>query len=148
MSTTDRKVHSAAFFARDPIGLGVGSVPISQAAVIFALIVPYQGFVTPFPYAMKGWQVENVQVFCTAIVATAQVDVQGGVHGSTTSVLTGLITPVAGAATQGVLVAPASRRFNLSDELNIKCTTNGTGTLTNLIVTVTVRPFPMDNEAF
>lgn len=147
MSTTDKKVHFAALFAREPFSFGLSSIAINQAAVIFGIVVPYQGATSPFPYAMKGWQVENVQVFCTAIVATAQVDVQGGVHGATTSVLTGLVTPVAGAVTQGVLVAPASRRFNLSDELNVKFTTNGTGTLTNVMVTVTLRPFPLDNEA-
>lgn len=148
MSVNDRKIHWAAMLARDPIDLGISSIPVSQAAVLFAAVVPYQGLPSPFPYAMKGWQVENVQVFCTAIVATAQIDVKAGPAGSTTSVLTGLITPVAGSVVQGSLVATlASRRFNLTDQLEVRATTNGTGTLTNVTVTVTIRPFPLDNEA-
>src|SRR6266849_5806117 len=87
LAVTDRKVHFAALFAREPYTFEISSVGINQAAVIFGILVPYQGAVAPFPYAMKGWQVENVQVFCTAIVATASVDVQGGGHGATTSVL-------------------------------------------------------------
>jgi hypothetical protein len=147
MAVTDKKVHFAALFAREPFAFSIASVPISQAAVIFGIAVPYQGAQSPFPYAMKGWQVENVQVFCTAIAATAQVDIQCGTHAAPVTVLTGLITPVAGIVTQGVLVAPSARRFNLTDEIDLKCTTNGTGTLTNLMVTVTIRPFPLDNEA-
>lgn len=148
MSVTDRKMHWATLMARDPIDLGISSIPINQAAVLFAAAVPYQGIPSPFPYAMKGWQIENVQVFCTAIVATAQIDVKAGVAGSTASVLTGLITPVAGTVVQGTLVASlAGRRFNLSDQLEVRATTNGTGTLTNVTVTVTIRPFPLDNEA-
>lgn len=144
MAVQDRKVHQFAAFVREPIMVGLASVPISQAAVLFASVVPYQGFPAGQPpYALYGWQVDNVQVFCTAIVATAQADVQ--ING--VSVLTGLITPVAGAVTPGVLVAPAARRGKFTDPLQVKFTTNGTGTLTNVLVTVTIRPFPLDNEA-
>ncbi len=113
--------------------------------MLFAAVVPYQGFPSGQPpYAVFGWQVDNVQVFCTAIAATSSVDVQiAGV-----SVLTGLITPVAATVVQGTLVATlATRRGKLTDTLQVKCTTNGTGTITNLMVTATLRPFPLDNEA-
>jgi len=141
---TDRKAHPFAAFVRDPLTFAFGSIAINQAAVLFGALTPYQGYPAGQPpYALYGWQVENVQVFCTAIVATAQADVQiGGV-----SVLTGLITPVAATVVQGVLVAPALRRGKFTDVLQCKFTTNATGTLTNVAVTVTIRPFPLDNEA-
>ncbi len=144
MAVQDRKVHPYAAFARQLVDFSLGSIAINQAAVLFAATIPYQGFpVGQPPYALYGWQVENVQVFCTAIVATAQADVQIGA----VSVLTGLITPVANTVVAGVLVAPALRRGKFTDQLNVKFTTNGTGTLTNVAVTVTIRPFPLDNEA-
>lgn len=144
MAMTDKKVHPFAAFARALLDFSFDNVPISQAAVLFGAIVPYQGFpVGQPPYALYGWQIENVQVFCRTIVATGQADVQiGGV-----SVLTGLITPVAATVVPGVLVAPALRRGKFTDTLQVKFTTNGTGVITNAKVTVTLRPFPLGNEA-
>ncbi|HYL22492.1 MAG TPA: hypothetical protein VEU74_12075 [Gemmatimonadales bacterium] len=152
MAVTDKKVHFLAAFARDPIDFNAAAVAINQAGVVIEALIPWQGILPP--YAMKGWQVENVQVFCTATAATASVDIQiarsiaaGALTGGA-SVLTGVITPVAGSIVQGALVAPASRRsITLNDVLAMLVTTNGTGTITNLTATVTIRPFPLDNEA-
>jgi hypothetical protein len=155
VSATDKKVHFQALFVREPFGFSWSSIPISQAAVVFGAISPYRwaGAGVP-PYAIRGFQVDDVQVFCTATAATASVDVQiarsiaAGVLTGGATVLTGLITPVAGSIVGGVLVAPASRRAAaLADVIAVLFTTNGTGTVTNALVTVTVRPFPLDNEA-
>lgn len=142
MAITDRKVHYAALHARQFIQYVNAAVPINQAGVRFLSVVPYQGIVVP--YAIYGYQVDNVQVWCTATAATVTVDAQ--VNGVT--VLTGGIVPVAGAVTPGVLVASVvARRGRLIDPLAIVITSNGTGTITNAVVTVTFRPFPLDNEA-
>lgn len=155
MSVIDKKVHFQALFVREPFGFSWSSIPISQAAVAFGAIAPYHwaGAAIP-PYAIKGFQVDDVQVFCTATVATASVDVQiarsiaAGVLTGGATVLTGLVTPVAGSIAFGTLVAPASRRaLTVADIVAVLFTTNGTGTITNAMVTVTVRPFPLDNEA-
>lgn len=157
MAVVDKKIHPYAAFVRQPIQFPVASVGINQAAVLFGAVLPYQGlaaisaqsstYVAEPAYAAYGWQVEAVVASCSAIVATAQIDVLIGA----VSVLTGLVTPnsVAGQTVpaQGTLVAPASRRGKFGDQLNMRVTTNGSGTLTNLLVTVTIRPFPADNEA-
>lgn len=141
MSVTDKKVHWAAIFAREPVQYQNAAVPINQAAVKVASFKPHQGLT--FQYALKGWVVENVQVWCTAVAATASVDVQiSGV-----SILNPVITPVAATIVQGTLVAFASRQGKTTDSLDVVLTTNGTGTITNLSVTITIRPFPLDNEA-
>lgn len=147
MSTTDRKVHQFALFARELFSFNVSAVAINQAAVLFGAVKPHLGLTLP-PYLVKGWVVECVQAFCTAIAATAQVDVQiDGV-----SILTALLVPVAatvvGATPGAGMVAAITGRTGLpTSTLQLKITTNGTGTLTNLMVTCTIRPYPLDNEA-
>lgn len=142
MSVTDRKVHYAALHARQFIQYVNAAVPINQAGVRFLSVVPYQGVIPP--YALYGYQVDNVQVWCTATAATVTVDAQI----NAVTILTGGIVPVAAAVTPGTLVAAvAGRRGRLIDPLAIVITSNGTGTIANLVVTVTFRPFPLDNEA-
>lgn len=141
MAVTDKKVHQFAAFAREPITYSDRASPINQAGAKVFSIKPYQG--ETFQYALRGWIIENVQVYCTATAATFAVDVQ--ISGVT--VLTGTITPVAATIVQGVLAALAARKGLTTDSLDIVITSNGTGTATNLVVTITVRPFPLDNEA-
>lgn len=142
MAVTDKKADQRAVFARAFLDFAKASVAINQAAALVGAAIPWQGIPLPFQ-AIKGWLVENVQVFATAVAATASVDVLIGA----VSVLTGAITPVAGTVVQGALAAVASRIGKPGDQLNCRVTTNGTGTITDLGVTVTIRPYPLNNEA-
>lgn len=145
ISVNEKKVDAYALFQRRHIPFYVASVGINQAAVLFGACIPYGSLLVGQQYwGTYGWVVENVQAYARTIVATAQVDVQIGA----VSVLTGLLTPSGGNAPGafGTLVAPALRRGKLTDQLNLRITTNGTGTLTDLTVTVIIRPFPAGGE--
>lgn len=144
MSFTDRKAHEYAAFARRRILLTVGSVPINTAGVEMVAVTPYQGFPTPL-YALYGWLVETVQYFCVARVATANIELR--VNAVSSSVLTGPSQPTAGAVTFPGLQPITQRKFKYGDRLGVVVTSDGTGTITNLLVTVTIRPFPLDGEA-
>lgn len=156
MAVVDKHISPFAAVSRTPIEFIVESVPINQAAVLFAAVIPYQGlesisaqgsaYVAEPAYAIAGWQVENVQANCLALAATAQVDVLIGA----VSVLTGLLTPSQqnnNFPVMGSLAVPALRRGRFGDQLNMRVTTNGTGTFTGLHVTVTIRPFAVNDEA-
>lgn len=141
----DRNVHQFAAFARVHLHFYGAAVPINQANVIFGVIRPYRDFPVGKPgYAMYGWRIENAQVFCTAVVATATV----GIDNELVTIFSA-VTPVAGTVVQATFSSAvlASRTGKIGDRLNIRCTTNGTGTITNLLVAVTIRPFPLSNEA-
>lgn len=144
MAVTDKKAHRFALHIKRVIELRIPSGPISQAAVTWDALIPIQAALKAVGQA-PYYLVEAVEVFTRAIVATAQVDVKIGA----TSVLTGLITPVAGTPTVGAVVAAiASRIIKAGDVLNGVLTTNGTGTLTDCVIRVTVRAFPASEEAY
>lgn len=106
---------------------------VSQAGVLFGQITP--GY---------RYQVTAVKVFAVTVTATISVDVQ--INGTT--VLTGNVTPVAGAETAGTLSATLSaRRGTSTNPLQVKLTTNGSGAATNLSVMVYIRPYPMNQDA-
>lgn len=133
MAITDIKVANNAALPLKTISLSPDAVPISQAAALFAAVTP--GF---------RFEITAVEVFCRATVATASVDVQ--INGTT--VLTGLVTPVAGSLVAGTLVTTrATRRGTSANPIQVKVTTNGTGTITGLMVNVTYRAYPSANEA-
>lgn len=152
MAIIDKRVHRFAAFARKPIVLALASVPSNQANVGFLYMLPMQGFPAGQPpYAIYGYTVERVEVFCTAVTATSSVRVQIQGQGGP-AVTTGNITPVAGTVVAGVLAIPGSTipgrgRMKFTDSLGFNCTTDGTGTITNLMVTITIRPIPMADEA-
>lgn len=143
MAIIDKRVHRFAAFARKPIVFSIGSVPINQAGVHFARMVPMQGFPPGQPpYAIYGWRIERGEMFCTATVATATVDVID------ISAFSGLLfgtAPVAGVVTSLPVVSPLTRKY--TDGFILRITTNGTGTITNLMVTITIRPYPLADEA-
>lgn len=161
MSLWDKDVSLQAAFARSYVQWAVGGVPINQAAVRYGTMHPVrwagatmniQGASQPTPpWACRGYFVENAQVFCTAVVATASIDIVGQ---SGVSMLSALITPVAGTVVQGAMTTNLILRRqdwgNLTagpqGDLRVQITTNGTGTITNLIVTVTIRPVPLGAE--
>lgn len=143
MAVHEKRMHPYALLMRRHIPFYVASVGISQSAVLFGACIPYGSLAVGQQYwGTHGWQVESVQATCSAIVATAQIDVLIGA----VSVLTGLLTPLQGNRGLGTLVSPLSRRGRLTDQLNMRVTTNGTGTLTNLLVVVIIRPFPAGGE--
>lgn len=135
---TDRKVYRFAAFGREYIQFYVAAVPINQGDVIFGKVTPYQGYPTS-PYNLYGWQIANVQSFSTAVVATASCRIVVGAGASSTQ------TPNAGSVTQHSLGTLPKGKY--TDTIDMRCTTDGTGTITNLLVTVTLRPYPLDGEA-
>jgi hypothetical protein len=117
-------VHTLAF----PI-----TTAVSQTALLAGAWTPGYRF-----------QVRKVTNFATGVTATISTDVQiGGV-----SVLTGAITPVAGAETAGTLSSTLSAlRGSSTSQLQVKYTTNGSGAAVNLVVRVQIRPYPMSGES-
>lgn len=145
MATSDKQVDKDALFVKEFLDFVKASVGINQAAALIGALKPWQfapNIGRRLPY-IKGWLIENVQVFCTAVAATASVDVLIGAA----SVLTAAVVPVAGNIVQGALVGRLARIGKPTDQLNIRVTTNGTGTITDLAVLVTIRPFALNGEA-
>lgn len=131
MSVTDAKMHPKAKSVLMPIVCNITTV-VGQTDVKALGIVP--GF---------RFEVERVEVWASGVTATISTNVKIG----TTSVLTGAVTPVAGAATVGTLVSTrTTKRGSATSQLNIEYTTNGTGAGVNLKVTVWIRPYPLNSE--
>ncbi len=79
--------------------------------------------------------IEEIQVYCTATTATASVEVkEAGV-----SVLTAAATPVAGSV---VKPAISDASLSASNNLTVHVTTNGSGTITDLTVTLLLKAAP------
>jgi hypothetical protein len=98
------------------------SVAISQtAAEVFQYTVP------------ENASLVSVRVYCTATAATASVDVKN--QGAT--VLTGVVTPVAGSDVAGALTGGAAA-LTAADVLTVLVTTNGSGTITDLQVVLEI----------
>lgn len=129
---SDYKMAPKGLAARHTVAFPI-TTAVSQAAVLFGAHTPG-----------VRYQVTKVTVFATAVTATISVDVQiGGV-----SVLTGLVTPVAGTEVAGTLVATQAtlRASSATSQLQVKLTTNGSGAATNLVVHVQLRPYPSFGE--
>ena len=120
----DRNVLSTAGVALKHVPCVRAAVAISQTDVELLEFKPGKRFV-----------IEEVQVYASAVVAAATIDVKiGGV-----SVLSTVVTPVADTATIGALVAAALRKGTSSSTFTVHVTTDGSGTLTDLQVTVALR---------
>lgn len=76
--------------------------------------------------------IEEVQIFCSATTATAGVDIRAG--GS--SILTVPATPVAGAIVKPAIADPSIQAAN---NLGIHVTTNATGDIGDLMVTLLIK---------
>lgn len=146
MSTTDKNLHPMAAFARKHFSFYAATVGISANSEINGRAWPYlSSWAAPPPYTLFGWQIENVQVFCTALTATVTVIIDNPFGFAP---LAGNPVPVAGSVVQATLNASLpQRRGQLGHSIRLIIQTNGTGTISNLLVTVTVRPFPLSNEA-
>lgn len=142
----DRDVHAYAAFPREQLSFFFATVPISQGGLSL-VVEPYAGIPAGQPPLGQLWQVENVQYFCTAFTATATLTVRVG--GVIDFIPAGTVIGTAGAVVQVALTAnpyPA-RRQPLGRLLQVIAGSDGTGTVTNLVVTVTIRPFPMVGDA-
>jgi len=94
------------------------TVPISQTGVeVYQYTVP------------ENASLVSVRVYCTATAATASVDVKN--QGAT--VLTGVVTPVAGSDEAGTLTGGAAA-LTAGNVITVLVTTNGSGTITDLSV--------------
>lgn len=132
MAITDRKVHPSAHLA-DQIWQAVrDNVPISQTDLAVGIHRPGYRF-----------RVLGVEVFCSAVAATASIDVKIGA----VSVLNAVITPSAAARVAGVLSAVLANVVGTATEdITVEATTDGTGTIDDLVVTVVTRPYPVNTE--
>lgn len=83
--------------------------------------------------APQGLVLEEVQVFCTATTSTTSIDVkEGGV-----SVLSAAATPVAGSVVRPTI---SDADIVSASSVSMCVTTNGSGSVTNLTVTLLFRP--------
>ena len=115
--------------------LAVSAVAISQADVnVQTALIPFR------------FEVVAVAAWAQSLTATLTVDVKLG----TTSCLAAIITPtqtVAAPAIGTLATTRANRRGNANTTVRLHVTTNGTGVATNLLVTVSIRPYPLNGEA-
>lgn len=114
----DQSAHREQYFM---FSLKEDAVAVSQSDAKLA------SFQAPF-----GFTISEVCVHCSAVVATASVDVKE----ATTSILSSAITPVAdtntlGTISDGVIADNAA--------VNIHVTTDGSGEITDLVVTLTCK---------
>jgi hypothetical protein len=59
------------------------------------------------------------------------------------------LSPVAATPTAAVLATTlAARRGSASEAIQLKYTSDGTGAATNLVVSVWIRPLPLDGEVY
>ena len=132
MAVTDRKVHPEARLAE-------------KALVVSLVTATAQGDVKAFSLRPGyGFQVIGVQAYCRSEVGAVTADVKIG----TTSVLSAAVAFVTATRVDGVLAASlAARRGTAAGELNVHFTSDGTGALTNGFVVVTIRPYPLNQEA-
>lgn len=142
-----KRVHQYAAFARTLYVTPVATVGINLTNNLFARVFPLKNYPAGNPPYLPRWVVEAVQCWCLATVATATVFIR---NTSGTDVVTGM-TPVAGTVVQatGLPANVANRQKMVGgfDQMRVEITTNGTGTITNLMVTITVRPYPLDGES-
>lgn len=134
MAIKNTNIEKNATLARKPIRLILGTSAVSQTAKIPDSVIP--GF---------AFQICKVEVWALTVTATITVDVLIGA----VSVLTGAVTPVAATVTQGTLSsALATVRGTAAEAINLAYTSNGSGAATNAIVTVWLRPVPLNGEVY
>jgi len=134
MAVKDINVAKNANHAKELVRLVLGVTATGQAAKLVDAVTP--GF---------AFEVVKVEVMAVTVTATLSVDVQIG--GATA--LNAAVTPVAATPTPGVLAATlAARRGSATEAIQLKYTSDGTGAATNLVVSVWVRPLPLDGEVY
>lgn len=132
MAIKDSKIPVGAATPLKPIRLMLGTTATSQTAK------QVDGVKIPFDF-----KVHSVEVNALTVTAGITVDVQIG----STSVLASAITPVAATPTAGTLSTTQANRKGASGAVvALKYTSDGTGAATNGIVTVWVRPRPLNGE--
>lgn len=132
MAIKDTNILPTAKVGYECIRLQIGTTATGQTGKQTDGVVP--GF---------DFQVVKVEVNALTVTATISVDVLIG----STSALTGAITPVAATPTAGTLSTTlANVRGSSTEAINVQYTSNGTGAATNGIVSVWIRPQPMNGE--
>jgi hypothetical protein len=128
----DTNVLPTANIGLECIRLAIGTTATGQTAKIPDAVKP--GF---------DFRIVRVEVNALTVTATISVDVLIG----STSCLTGAVTPVAATPTLGTLSTTLANVCGIStDTLNVAYTSNGSGAATNGIVSVWIRPQPMNGE--
>lgn len=131
MSVTDQRINKNASVAKQTIDASVTTLTASATTTVYSTKPGYK------------YQILKVEVFCAGTVSNTTVDVQIG----STSVLTGVITPVSGSIVLGTLSGTlATIRGSATAALNVKTICLGSPTCPNLSVTVTLRPYPLNGE--
>lgn len=132
MAITDRKLAKGSATPLKPIRLVIGTTATSQTAKkTDAVSVPFD------------FKVHAVEVNALTVTAGITLDVKIG----STSVLTGRVTPVAATPTAGTLSTTLATTKGASGAvLSCDYTSDGTGAATNAVVTVWVRPRPLNGE--
>lgn len=132
MAITNVKIAKGATVAQKAVRLQLGTTATSQTAKkTDAVTIPYD------------FQVVKVEVNALTVTSTISVDAKIG----STSVLTGRVTPVAATPTAGTLsTTPANTKGASGAVLSVDYTSDGTGAATNAVVTVWIRPRPLNGE--
>jgi hypothetical protein len=134
MAVKDINVDKNAKHARELVRLVLGVSATGQAAKLVDSVTP--GF---------AFEIVKVEVMAVTVTANISADVQiGG-----TTALNAAVVPVAATPTAAVLAATlAARRGSASEAIQLKYTSDGTGAATNLVVSVWIRPLPLDGEVY
>lgn len=133
MAVTDKKCYQTAAFPRKVLVIPVQGLTAS-GSVSVAKFTP--GF---------AFQVVAASLYCSANTNLTNVDVQIG----STSVLSSAIAPTSGSEVAGTLSSTLAnvRGTSTTSQLNIVATAGTTLSVTNGVVMVVIRPYPLDNEA-
>lgn len=134
MAVKDNNISKTANVAKEYVRLVLGTTATGQTGKQTDSLKPGYAF-----------EVVSVEAYALTVTATISVDVQ--IAG--TSVLSSVITPVADTPTAGTLSTTlANKRGAATEALQLKYTSNGTGAATNGIVTVCIRPLPLNGEVY
>lgn len=126
--------RTSANFAKELIRLQIGATATGQTGKQPDGVIP--GF---------AFEIVKVEVNALTVTATISVDVLIG----STSCLTGAVTPVAATPTAGTLSSTlANKRGTATEAINVQYTSNGSGAMTNGIVSVWIRPIPANGEVY
>lgn len=132
MAVADRKIAKGAATPLKAVRLQIGTTATGQTAK------KTDGVTIPFDFI-----VTKVEVNALTVTSTISVDAKIG----STSVLTGRVTPVAATPTAGTLSTTVANTKGASGAvLSCDYTSDGTGAATNAVVTVWIRPRPLNGE--
>jgi len=125
----DQEVHKAAAIARKPLVIPIDTAIDLTAAVVYSFVPGFK------------FQVVASRSFCRTKAGTVTANIKIGARTAAAVVFTAA-TEVA----QTLSTTLANIRGSSTDVLTVELTTDGSGVLTNSVLTITIRPYPLAGD--